>query len=343
VPDRVLVVRMSSIGDVVLTEPVVAALRAARPGIEIGFAVKAALRDLVAGNKDISTIHTLAGPSPLQLASLCREVRARRYSAVVDLHANLRSALVARASAAPLVSVYRKRDPGVWFSVRVRHRPFRAAMRIVDRYLSALAPLGVHAQHARVRFHAASRDVAWAGGFLPGRGLSPGSFIAVAPGAVWSTKRWPADRYGAVVQELSLETGLPAVLVGSAAERGLCEAVAAGAGRSVRTTVAAGEATLGGTAAIIAGAALYIGNDSGLTHIAAALGTPTVAIFGPTDPGQFDFEGHAVVFADVQCSACSFFGGESCRLGHWECMRLIQPEDVLRASRGLLAARGRGT
>ncbi len=100
-------------------------------------------------------------------------------------------------------------------------------------------------------------------------------------------------------------------------------------------------ATLGGTAAIIAGAALYVGNDSGLTHVAAALGTPTVAVFGPTDPGQFDFAGHAVVFADVPCSACSFFGGDSCRLGHWECMRLIRPEDVVRAALGLLAARGR--
>jgi ADP-heptose:LPS heptosyltransferase len=128
--------------------------------------------------------------------------------------------------------------------------------------------------------------------------------------------------------------------VGSAAERDLCRAVADAAGPAARTTTSAGSATLGGTAAVIAGAALYVGNDSGLTHVAAALGTPTVAVFGPTDPGQFDFVGHAVVFADVPCSACSFFGGDSCRLGHWECMRLIQPEDVLRAALGLLAARG---
>jgi heptosyltransferase-2 len=333
---------MSSIGDVVLTEPVVAALRSARPDSEIGFVVKARFRDLVAGNRDVSVIHTLAGSSPSDLASLCREVRARRYSAVVDLHDNLRSALVARASCAPLVSAYRKRDPGVWFRVRVQRRPFRAAARTVDRYLAALGPLGIRAEHARVRFHVAPADEAWAGGFLSGRGLRPGSFIAVAPGAVWSTKRWPADAYGAVVREIFLEAGLPAVLVGSAEERGLCQAVAAAAGPSARTTSAAGDATLGGTAALIAGAALYVGNDSGLTHIAAALGTPTVAIFGPTDPGQFDFAGHAVVFADVPCSACSFYGGDRCRLRHWECMRLIRPDDVLRAARGLLAARGRG-
>lgn len=333
---------MSSIGDVVLTEPVVAALRAARPACEIGFAVKAQFRDLVAGNRDISTIHALAGSSPSAIVSVCREVRARRYSAVVDLHANPRSALITRASGAPVVSVYRKRDPGVWLRVRVARRPFRAVTRTVDRYLAALAPLGIRPESARARFHVAPGDEAWADGFLPGRGLERGSYIAVAPGAAWSTKRWPADRYGAVVRELQLETGLPAVLVGSAAERDLCRAVADAAGPAARTTTSAGSATLGGTAAVIAGAALYVGNDSGLTHIAVALGTPTVAIFGPTDPGQFDFAGHAVVFADVPCSACSFFGGDGCRLGHWECMRLIQPDDVLRAALGLLAARGRG-
>lgn len=332
---------MSSIGDVVLTEPVVAALRSARPGSEIGFAVKAQFRDLVAGNRDISVVHALKGSSLLDLASLCREVRSRRYTAVVDLHANLRSALIARLSMAPLVSVYHKRDPGVWYGVRMARRPFRAAKRTVDRYLSALEPLGIHAERARARFHVAPRDAAWAESYLSGRGLRSGAFVVVAPGAVWGTKRWPAEGYGMVVRELFLETGLPAVLVGSATELGLCRAVAAGAGSCARVACAAGEATIGGTAAIIAGAALYIGNDSGLTHIATALGTPTVAIFGPTDPGQFDFSGHAVVFADLACSACSFFGSDRCRLGHWECMRSIRPEGVLRAARGLLAARGR--
>jgi ADP-heptose:LPS heptosyltransferase len=71
-----------------------------------------------------------------------------------------------------------------------------------------------------------------------------------------------------------------------------------------------------------------------------ASGTPTVAVFGPTDPGQFDFEGHELVYADLPCSACSFFGSRRCRLGHWRCMRAIPPEVVLAASRRLLSRGG---
>ena len=83
-----------------------------------------------------------------------------------------------------------------------------------------------------------------------------------------------------------------------------------------------------------------IGNDSGPTHIAMALGTPTVAIFGPTDPSQFDFEGHELVYADLPCSACSFFGTRRCRLGHWRCMASIPSGEVVAAARRLLDLRG---
>ncbi|MBM3307171.1 MAG: glycosyltransferase family 9 protein [Candidatus Eisenbacteria bacterium] len=332
--------RLSSLGDIVLTEPVVAALHGADPRREIGFAVKAEFRDLVAGDPRVSAVHALRGSAIGDLAALCGDVRRRRYSAVIDLHANARSAVIARSSGAPLVSVYRKREPAEWWRVRVARRPFRASARTVDRYLAALRRLGIAAVPARPRLHMPPGQEEWADGFLAGRGLRARDFVAMAPGAVWATKRWPAERYGEVVRELFLSTGLPTALVGSASERGACDAVIEAAGASSKATNAAGEATLGGTVAAISQAALFVGNDSGLTHAAVALGVPTVALFGPTDPGQFDFEGHAVVYADLACSACSFFGGERCPLGHWDCMRLITPDAVLASARGVLARAG---
>jgi len=321
----------------------VAALRTARPGCEIGFAVKSQFADLVAGDPSVDRIHVLDTSAPGGLRELCRGVRAAGYAAVVDLHRNARSAAIVRAARASVTAEYVKRDRGDWLRVRLFRRPFRASRRLVERYLEALAPLGVDAPYAKPRFHVAARDAAWGEAFVAGRGLRPRSYAVVAPGAVWATKRWPAERFGAVARDLFVDLGLPAVLVGSAAERPICEQVAAAAGADSPTTVAAGEATLGGTAGIVAQGALFLGNDSGLTHVAMALDTPTVAVFGPTDPAQFDFEGHAVVFADTPCSACSFFGGERCRLRHWDCMRLIEAQDVSRAARALLAARGRST
>jgi ADP-heptose:LPS heptosyltransferase len=95
-------------------------------------------------------------------------------------------------------------------------------------------------------------------------------------------------------------------------------------------------------AAVISRARLFVGNDSGPTHMARALGVPTVALFGPTDPGQFDFEGHALVYRDLACSACTFYGSRRCHLGHWDCMTAIGRDDVLEAARSLLSSGGGG-
>lgn len=326
---------MSSVGDVVLTEPVVAALREAEPDASIGFVVKERFRDLVAGNPDVSTVHTLRDSSPASLLSLASEIRRRRYSVAIDLHRNARSFMLCALSGASVTSRYVKRDPGDWRRVRLGGGPYRASMRIVDRYLAALTPLGVDSAYRAPRYHPEREAVRWAERFLGDAGLSPGRYAAIAPGSVWPTKRWPADRYSALVAAMAAEFNLRAVLVGGPSERDLCDRVAAGSG----AIVAAGRSTLGQAAALLGMARLYVGNDSGPTHVAMASGTPTVAIFGPTDPGQFDFSGHALVYADLPCSACSFFGTRACRAAHWNCMLSLRTEDVTGAARGLLARR----
>jgi heptosyltransferase-2 len=332
----VLVVRLSSLGDIVLTEPVLAALARELPGCEVGFAVKSAYSDLVSAHPGVARVHTLDPGRRGALSALCRDVRSRAYGAVVDLHRSARSAAIVRAARAPISTSVRKRERGDWLSVRVLGRPFRARKKLVERYLEALAPLGISAPYAAPRLHVPEADRRRAGAYLASRGLDRG-FAVIAPGAVWATKRWLAEGFARVAGALSKD-GIPVVLAGSVAERGLCLRVASEAGAPVLVT--AGETGLGETAAIIERAALFVGNDSGLMHVAMALDTPTVAVFGPTDPGQFDFTGHALVFADVPCSACSFYGGRRCRLGHWDCMRLVESSDVVRAARALLAARG---
>lgn len=330
---------MSSVGDVVLTEPVTALLREAYPEAEIAFVVKTALLDLVAGNPQVDTTHVLKEGSLAGLRALGREIRERGYDAVVDLHANSRSRYLARASGAGLVTRYRKRETRDAIRVRVGRRPFRASKRLVERYLASLAPLGVEPAYRRPRYHVADADREWAERYLAEVGWLPGKFAAVVPGSVWATKRWPPERYAELVARVTAELGLPVLLLGSERERELCDSIAPTSNCvacATSVSVATGETTLGGMAALIALARAYVGNDSGPTHIAMAAGTPSVAIFGPTDPGQFDFEGHALVYADLACSACSFFGGERCHLSHWGCMRTIEVEDVFRALEGLL-------
>lgn len=320
--------RLSSVGDIVLTEPVVAALRATYPNAEIGFVVKSDFADLVRANPHLDHVHLLTRGPHGGLRELGRELRAARYSAFLDLHGNIRSFLLSRASGASVVLSYRKRELKDTLRVRLGRRAFRARRKLVERYLESLAPLGIRAGYARPRFHLAERDLTWARALLSERGLERRAFAAMVPGSNWATKRWPPDRFTATAAAIRDQLGLSVVLLGSPSERELCESIARVVGQGAH--VAAGATSLGQMAAVLSLARVYIGNDSGPTHMAMALDTPTVAIFGPTDPGQFDFEGHALAFADAPCSACSFFGTEACRLGHWECMKLISVEEVVR-------------
>ncbi len=332
--NSILVVRMSSVGDIVLTEPVTAALRSAYPHARIGFAVKRKYVDLVASNPAVDTVHILEDTTLSALKRLCREVRAEGYSAVVDLHRNARSFVLTACSRASLATAYRKRELSDSLRVRFAHRPFRVSRMLVERYLDALAPLGLRPEYRKPVFHLSPTDTEWASHHLDGLGLAPGAYAAVVPGALWPTKRWPPERFAAVSKTLVTEFDLRVLLLGSPSERQLCDEIAREAGAGV--LVAAGETDLGQMAALIKSARLFVGNDSGPMHIAAALATPTVAIFGPTDPRQFDFESNEVIYADLECSACSFYGTDTCRLDHWECMQSLSSELVLAAVRRLL-------
>jgi ADP-heptose:LPS heptosyltransferase len=303
----------------------------------IGFAVKERYAALVGGNPAVARIHTLRDGSPGNVLELCREIRRERYGTVIDLHGNARSALLATCAGARAITRYVKRDPGDALRVRLRRAPYRARRRLVERYLESLAPLGIEHAYRRPRFHPDAGSIASAGAYLRESGLEPGGYAAIVPGSKWPTKTWPAEGYGEVARALASEDGLPVLVLGSAAERGLADEVAR---RVPGARSAAGAVSLGEAACLLSSARLAIGNDTGPTHIAMACGTPTVAIFGPTDPAQFDFEGHELIYADLPCSACSFFGSRRCRLGHWRCMRAIPPVTVLAAARRLLSGGG---
>jgi len=324
--DSILVLRLSSVGDIVLTEPAVAALRQFFPGAAIGYAVKTRFRDLVASHPALSRVHLLDTSSRGGMASLISEIRDARYSAVVDLHRNARTARILRAAGIPVRTAYHKRELRDAVRVRLLRRPFRASRLLVQRM--------------RPRLHVSDRDAEAARATLNRLGIGSDGYAVLVPGSVWATKRWPARRFAELATSVVCELGLRAVLLGSPGERELCERIAGEAGSGAVS--AAGETTLGKMAAIISRARIYVGNDSGPTHMARALDVPTVALFGPTDPGQFDFEGHALLYRDLSCSACTFYGSRRCHLGHWDCMRTIGHDDVLDAARSLLSSAGGG-
>ncbi|HGY54368.1 MAG TPA: glycosyltransferase family 9 protein [Caldithrix abyssi] len=172
------------------------------------------------------------------------------------------------------------------------------------------------------------QDEAWAENKLAGFSSSEKPLIALAPGSVWNTKRWPKEHYIALSKKLC-EQGYALVFIGGPDERPLCAEIIEQSGCQALNV--ASEASILQSAALIGRCDLMICNDSGALHIANAMQTDVFAFFGPTVPsiGYFPFRPNDVVFErEMDCRPCGSHGGNVCPLKHHECMTLITPEEV---------------
>jgi heptosyltransferase-2 len=170
---------------------------------------------------------------------------------------------------------------------------------------------------------------------LRGHGLDPERpLLGISPGANWETKRWPAERFAGLARR-ALAAGLQVAVQGSPGEAGLGQLVARAAPGAADLT---GKLDIPGLGGFISRCSAFVANDSGPMHMARALGVPTLAIFGSTDPGMFDFKGHAMLFAGVECAPCSFFGRSRCPRGHFRCMLELTEQRAWDALEPLLRA-----
>jgi len=159
--------------------------------------------------------------------------------------------------------------------------------------------------------------------------------LAIAPAAAYGpAKEWPADRYGALIDLLAARDDAEVVLVGAPSERAKCDEVAAASKSGA--IVAAGGTNIGELVALLSLCDGFIGNDSGCAHIAGALGIPTVAIFGSTNPDRTGPLGAKarVIYRKLECSPCL---ARTCRFGHYNCLTQVQPAELVDAIRKLRA------
>jgi ADP-heptose:LPS heptosyltransferase len=317
---RILLVRFSSLGDVVLTTPLVRALRRAFPSAEITFVTKRRYAALLGGNPAIDRIEALeAGES---LRSLAGRLRGRPFDHGLDLQGSLRSLALRRAVRGRWTG-YGKRRGRRWRLLLAGGHAQPDDVPVAERYFGAAAHLGIRpdGEPAEVFPSAPAREAAAA--------LGPAGFVALAPGARHHTKRWPPGHWRALAERLA-ERGLAVVGVGDAAERELLCGGPIGEAYGAPLDV---------TAALLARALVVVANDSGLMHLATAVRRPVVALFGPTVRalGFSPYRAEAVVLERaMRCRPCSATGGPFCPLLHHRCLRDITPAEV--AARVLAAA-----
>jgi lipopolysaccharide heptosyltransferase I len=334
---RILLIKPSSLGDIVHAFPVVSAIKTQWPGSHITWLVKRQWADLVERAEGVDRVW----PVEMTVRSWIREgraLRAQRFDIAIDLQGLFRSAIVARFSGAPTrIGFANGREGSPWFYTQ-RIPVLSPDIHAVDRYLSVAAALGASLSgKPQFEFKWSEKDTATVRELCRRKGfLVDRPWIAINIGARWPTKRWPLASFAAVVDQLYETQHDPIVMIGDADERACTNKLRALTDRPFIDL--SGEIPLGFLPALLSKATAMITNDSGPMHIAAALGVPVVAIFGPTSAARTGpyGDGHQVLTSRIPCSPCF---SRVCRHdSELECLHLIKPTQVADVVRPLFRA-----
>jgi heptosyltransferase-1 len=281
---RILISRLSHIGDCILTLPVLCALRARYPQAYIGWVVERPSDQLLKNHAALDELFVLRRgwlKSPAGVLALRRNLRVRRFDVVIDPQCLTKSAAPGWLSGARRrIGLARPggRELSVWLNNELvpTTRPH-----IVDRSLELLAPLGIEAHEVEFNLPLSMEAGRAAAEFIRDAHLGEG-YAVLNPGAGWKSKLWPAERFGQVAKHLGARLSLPSVVVWAGnAERQMAERIVA---RSGGHALLAPPTTLVELAAYLRQARLFVGSDTGPLHLAAAVGTPCVGLYGPTRP-----------------------------------------------------------
>ncbi|GAB3800384.1 glycosyltransferase family 9 protein [Spirosoma humi] len=307
---KILILRFSSIGDIVLTSPVIRCLRQTINGAEIHYCTKRRYQELIAHNPYIDKCHYLDD----SLMQLVGQLRSEQYDLVIDLHNNLRTRLIKGMLAKRSYTV-NKINVQKWLYVRFKVNTM-PPVHIVDRYMDTVAALGVSNDGKGLDYFIAAEDQ------VPISQLPPthqSAYVAYALGGQHATKRLPVER----MIDLCRRIDRPIVLLGDQHDRET--------GELIRTTLgdeliynACDLFSVNQSASLIGGAQMVYSHDTGLMHIAAALKKPIVSIWGSTTPqlGMYPYKTRHLIVENtaLNCRPCSKIGHDKCPLGHFKCL-----------------------
>ena len=322
--NRVLIVRLGSLGDIIHTIPAAAAIRRTYPNAAIDWLIDVRHRDLLdlvpVVDRKIAIDTSRVG----SLWSVLGELRRAHYDAALDLQGLLKSAVRARLSGAARVlgfpaDLLRERAARVFYTETAGE----PEPHVIDKNLSMLRAIGVRMPD--VAFPLKDRNPGIAGEARSRLGLAGGTpFALINPGAAWPNKRWPPVYFAELSRALAKRHGLRSLVLWGPGEQPLADAVAMA---SDNTAAVSPPTSVADLVSLSKAAALMISGDTGPLHIAAAAGTPIVGIFGPTDPmrnGPWAQDDLVV----SRYGACACHYQRQCRIAGW-CLLDISPREVM--------------
>lgn len=340
--ENILVIQTAFIGDAVLTLPLIQIIRKKYPASKVDIVVTPRSKDLFANHPDIREAiafdkrgkdRGLSG-----LLRLVKHLQARSYDLALVPHRSLRSAVLAFLVGAPQRIGFNRSTGRFLMTGTAR---YRKDLHEIDRNLSLLDALPIGAWRPELpRLYPSEADRKKVDRLLIELEIGhPEKLVAIAPGTIWNTKRWPKERFASLAVNFD-DAGLEVMLIGGEDDESLCNEIRTLSGSS-RVYDTSGTLSLLQSAELIRRCKLLVCNDSAPMHFATAVGTPVLAIFGATVPsfgfgptGPFD----AVVETQgLKCRPCSIHGGDKCPIKTFDCMNNISHDRVFRSAMEIMS------
>jgi heptosyltransferase II len=332
----ILIIQTAYIGDVVLVTPLLSAIKRHFPNSRVHVLVIPESVNVLENNPHVDRIVTYDKRGKQKglygLWAMARLLGAFHYGIVFAPHRSLRTALLSRSTGAPLRIGFDK-NSGRWcYTHRIHYEPL---WHEIDRNLSLLSALGISCTSEPPQIYPDEQDrdnVDQMTALVE----SKRTWVALAPGSVWPTKRWPEADYKSLAGLLA-NSGHIVFLLGGQTDQELCRRLSAGASQNIIDT--SGRLSLRSSAELLRRCKLLVTNDSAPMHLASAMATTTIALFGPTIPafgfGPYGNLSH-VLELDLACRPCSTHGGITCPIKTHDCLRLISAQAVYSKSMELL-------
>lgn len=336
IPQNILIIRLSSLGDVILASPLIRALHNSFPRASIDFLVKTEYAQVVRHNPHISQTIELTTSSKEELGRIKKEIRARRYDVILDIHNSLRSRYLRTLSGARQVCVVNKYVFRRFALVKAKRNFYKEIIPVPERYLATAQTLEIIPDEKGLELFVPDEIVSSVNALM--RKYKTERYAAViglVPTARHFTKRWPQEYFVKLGIRLAKEQRARLFLFGSENEVDYCGDIAQMINAEVGSGAAeslAGKISILETAAVLDHCSIVVTNDSGIMHVAVARKKKIVAIFGSTvqEFGFFPYQTDNIVLEKkgLSCRPCSHIGLDRCPEGHFKCMKEITVEDV---------------
>lgn len=337
---KFLIIRFSSIGDVILTTPLIRCLRKKFPSAQIDFLVKKEFAVVLSNNTNLNNIILFDKNSGKEeLGRIRQVVRQNNYSHIFDIQKNIRSIRIVMGSSA-IVSGFSKKLLARDLLIRFGKNIYTEIKPVYLRYFESVSGLGVEYDGLGTEVFPDTTEKSKVAEILKQNNVTTGTpVLIIAPGAQWENKRWTVDGYATASDTFCRQAGAHPILIGGPGDVEICNQV-----QSIMKTPSlnlAGKLSLMGSASLLGIAKMVFTNDTGMLHMAQAMKTPVVAIYGPTtrELGFFPLpENSRVAEIEISCRPCTQKGLHACPKKHFRCMKDLKPEMVSDLAAELLEA-----